>query len=336
MRLLIIGDVQAWDYRQFNWMESNDHSSRVNRLIDFLSDMEHIISQKHIDQVIFLGDLVNKPNVSPEILNILRNTFNGRGEQFHIVLGNHDTPYDWQGEKEETLDDIYLTFLESVNVSVYPKPEEVSFGGKTAWLVPYTEKPVKIFKIKEDLLFAHIPVKGMLEFESHKEQQNAITREELRKNFKTMFFGHYHEPMIDPPFYFMGASMQNTFSDKESKRYMAVYDTENSKTELIEYETKNRMITLNQSPDVLPEPDKHYYRIYYDILTEIPKFQKNILWVPKTQNIEKTEHNDEEFRFLHIESFLKEFVNLYPGALPKEYLIDIGLEILAKAKECEY
>ncbi len=356
-KILFINDIQLWNYKIFDWKDKETGIPvYLSRFFSFMREVKKTAIDEKIDYVVFNGDLIEHPNAPPFLLNHLYTSLISLSnvvKEIYIVLGNHDTAYDWNIH-DDMMDKNYISLMfracHNITVIQVPSVVEVPDEDTMMTFIPYTRrKPSeRVFKDLFDgidtdnqfmILFAHIPIKDyQLEFTTSVETPDqSLSLEELGEMFDLSFFGHYHNTVKEdtrPPFFTIGAPYQNSFKDKYQDRYLGgVLETINRSVKLIPYKSEHELITLSGYPSELPSDDRHYYRVYYDPLLEVPTHRRNILPIPKVaeKEMSMTSIIKDDSEPLNLESYIKEHAKANPIGIPDDMLIATGLEIFNEA-----
>lgn len=120
MRIFCIADIHIDDYRYYN--PSREDYMNLNltgeiddyRLLQCLTFAQALVKygvKSGVDTLFVLGDIINKPKLSPRIFHVCREFFDTLSNQFNIyyILGQHD-----MDSKVETLN-IRDTFISEFN-----------------------------------------------------------------------------------------------------------------------------------------------------------------------------------------------------------------------------
>ena len=197
------------------------------------------LEENNITQVVHLGDFfdrrkfVNFNTLSTVRKNILEE-FQKKNIQLHITIGNHDTYYRNTNELnslKELLGDKYT------NITLYEKPEVITFGdfcfGIIPWVTKENEQEVVQFinKCPCRMIGGHFEIVGFQVIPGVKHETGFGVN--IFSRFDRVLSGHFHIKQNEKNIYYLGTQYQMNFSDVYSTKGFHVYDTETDQMEFI-------------------------------------------------------------------------------------------------------
>lgn len=185
--------------------------NHLNKQFRMLDKIMKRIQDEGITNVVLLGDVFDKPNVTPGLIIRLIMFFNKYKEQtFHWVVGNHD-----RTSKEEASIDILKTLSEIellANVNLYDEPTRM--GKTNVGFLPYPHKnPIDGTKLS----FAHIERPG-----SKTDSGYPIKMKKGKDDWDeshTFIIGHLHTPQKIKKTYYTGTPYQLSFGEGLKKHW---------------------------------------------------------------------------------------------------------------------
>lgn len=90
MKLLIVGDVHWSTYSSIIRSRGNKYSTRLENLINSVNWVERLANDFNCDEIIYLGDFFDKPELGAEELTALKE-INWSKKSHKLIVGNHES-----------------------------------------------------------------------------------------------------------------------------------------------------------------------------------------------------------------------------------------------------
>ena len=297
-----------------------------------------ILLYKDFDGVFFLGDLFEKkdriPNILQRIVIDFIDALQKEGKFFYALLGNHD------GYIKNYPSAYYLNkFGDNVKLIVEP---EIKFN---FLFLPYTEEPEKYEKLilntRSKYCLLHNEIKGYVLPNNHKIKQG-IDLGLLLRNFLFVFAGHYHTPkVINNKLFVLGNCFPRNFTEatpynKIIERGFYVFDTEQEKLTFIPFASPFYVKILVKDEKQIEEFNTTYkgkeVNLWLDFEKEMEvNISKNVKILSKieTKMISETDNIEADI-VLDSESIKKFIKDLIKGKQKEKMLYDVAKSILEK------
>ena len=214
------------------------------------------LKKQNIKDIWILGDVFDtRESVNVNVISTVIDVFKNILKDFNIlcIVGNHDMYLKTSTEIHS------LKILELLpNVTVYEKPEEITVDGKSILLLPWItdySKPLGLTK-KYDYCLSHLDIIGY-DMGSGRLSDSGVYANELLKNIKHVYAGHYHEGIYrtyeqGKSICYIGAPYQITRNDYNRPRGYRVLDVGSEKDEFIENH-ESIIFTKHRYPDEVDE-----------------------------------------------------------------------------------
>lgn len=244
----------------------NDSSAFYEYQREFYEDVffPTLIKNK-ITDIIHLGDMFDRRKYTNHVTlyNFKRMFFDKLRDlniNMHVIVGNHDVAH--KNTNKVNTPELFLG--EYPNINIYTKPEVISINDTALALCPWVnsdnyDKFIGFTKTcVANVLFGHYEIIG---FEMHKGVGIATEGldNNLFKNFKQVYSGHFHEPSIQDNIMYLGAPTEYTWSDFGCIRGFYLYEVESDKLEFVE------------------NPIRMFYKVYYADDMDVDSFNYNEL-----------------------------------------------------------
>ena len=158
MRILIVGDVHFCSYSSILRSRGAKYSTRIEKLLESLDWVERLAEERDVDEEVYLGDFMDRSDVSAEEITALRDIgWSEKPKTF--IVGNHES-------------NVSSLFFNSTNAlgrwHVASKPEYV--GSKGIVFLPYVtedeRKPLQAYFDElgvdgKPIVFSHNDIKDM-------------------------------------------------------------------------------------------------------------------------------------------------------------------------------
>lgn len=189
----------------------------------------------NITTLINLGDTLDvKQTITTSTLNALAEAFkilSSTFENVYILVGNHDMS---KKTYDETGHNLHI-FAGYKNIHLVDSCKILNIHEKDFYMVPYLPNEyVKdhIFK-KSDYLCGHIEVKGFMLNQFIKAEEGANAS--LFSDYDHVFLGHFHKKQTKGNLSYIGNMCRFFYGEDDDIRGWTVLETEDGKTEFIEY-----------------------------------------------------------------------------------------------------
>ncbi len=216
----------------------------------------------------------------------------------HMILGNHDiyTEYDNSVHSMKWAKHIK-------NVTLYENPKVISFGTKTALMMPwmqYKKDEVDLLnKTNADYVFCHSDLKGAYNNKKVKMRHGMDIKS--FKKFKQVWSGHIHLRQKTYNFQFVGSPYHLTRHDIDDQKGIYILDIDTGKYKFIpntispEYKT----IEIIKESDIVKLDEKNFnndridLKISNKLLIESKQIRSKIEELLQNNKFEKIEWQDE-------------------------------------------
>lgn len=200
--------------------------------------LPEVIEAENPECLYILGDLFdNRNNLNLKTLNIVLEEFKKFSEKYSniqilILLGNHDIYYRTTKEVnsikilEQTQN---IKIIDSLMTMCYPDGTKAVM---CPWLVNDDEVN-NLFKNKADFCFGHFEINGF-EMVPGVREQNGLSQDRFRNNFKLTFSGHFHLRDELNGIIYLGNPYPTKWSDVSNTKGVYVLDTTTLKYTFIE------------------------------------------------------------------------------------------------------
>ena len=223
MKIVLLSDLHAG--------VKSGNLNIASHQLDYLDKMLDYMKKNKIDTIFQLGDsLDNRKQTNHTVLDLWCERFYDKMHsmkiKYHTLIGNHDCPH------KNTLDSSGPTLLFSKykNVTIYDKPQDISFDGLSFLVLPwicldnYAESLEKIQTSKSMFVLGHLELAN---FEMYKGQvcNEGMDRSLFRK-FDSVFSGHFHTKSSGDNIHYLGCPYELTWADYNDPRGFHVFDTQ--------------------------------------------------------------------------------------------------------------
>ena len=120
----------------------------------------------------------------------------------------------------------------------------MSIFNRDFYFVPYTKDEDSIPTIG-DVMITHLGIVGFEMDNKYHVNEKIGLSEELFKNFKYVFTGHFHKPQRKKNIIYMGSPYQMNFGESGQKKGFVVFDTVKDEFERIWYDEAPKYISIN-------------------------------------------------------------------------------------------
>jgi len=346
-QILLFSDIHIHPHK--------NSQKRLQHCLDALKWVFDVAVERHIEDVIFLGDLFQdreKIQVLPyqrtfEIIQEYTKKLN-----LYLLIGNHDM---WFADKTDISSIYPLGALE--NVTVISKPTPLKISGCDFDFLPFTLNPlddIKMFREPNRVLCGHLALDGAALNLVYNTRADVSVEHEadmvkvdanLFSGWKKVFLGHYHGAQkIGEGIEYVGSPLQLNFSEAMQKKHIVIFDAETLETEYVDNTFSPRHLVIKRSqlddydlsntylkvePEDIAEDDlvelKQTLLESHDILT------LEFLPAKKEQESQQIEDAKSIMTNDRLE-LLKRYVNAVETELEKEKLIEIGEYIWNKSQ----
>lgn len=217
MKYTVIGDIHA----------TLKDQEKVNHLFDIIEDMGN--------PTILLGDLLdNKAIIRAECLNLYYKRLKESKLNFIILVGNHDLI------SLESSEHSLETLKELKNVKIVDTPMVIDGMYFVPYIhdlvkcreaLQYVDSSVKALIGEMPVLFIHQGVIGY-DYGNGYIAEEGISKQEITR-FGRIIAGHFHKFQQDGDLTFLGTSFSKSFGESDQIKYIATYDSNTDKLELI-------------------------------------------------------------------------------------------------------
>ena len=261
---------------------------------------------KKEDKLLLLGDLFdNRNSIDMRAINIVVELFEEISKiiECHILLGNHDQ----RMMNDPTINSV-ATIRNIDNVFVYEEPTQITFGDKTALMLPWvsgknTEKTILDRYSGKDLLFCHSDLNGCrTQVNPTRPPSKAILDIDDFSGYKRVYSGHIHIVQTIQNFTFVGSPYHLDRNDIGNKKGIFVYNTKKDDDFFIEndYSPEFKKFKLTEEKHIEKlknelEEGKNFIdvAISNNLLVNNPKIRLEIDKLTNKHKIEKLEYIDD-------------------------------------------
>lgn len=248
-KILIFSDVHVHPHKR--------SSKRLQDCLDALHWTFQTARDKHIKEVLFLGDLFH----DREKIQVLayQKTFEIIRKfddlTIHLLLGNHDL---WYYDRWDVSSVLPLGAMK--HVEVIDRPMTKVIEGLSIDFLPFTHDPLSIlkdhFKIKSSVLCSHIAIDGAQLNKLYNTRSEVAVENDsdmvkvdvgLLCGWKKVFLGHYHgEQKLNDIIEYVGSPLQLSFNEAFQKKHVIIFDTDTMKQEYVENTFSPKHLIIDQ------------------------------------------------------------------------------------------
>jgi len=284
-------------------------------------DMDHLekvykkFYEDGVSYIFFLGDLFTKKHVVSDFLLTETSKFFKRHSQVptYFLVGNHD-----KGRMNEEGNYAFTTSFLNLgkNFKVIDKPDTVTVGRKTIYMVPWFKQGSDIKFKDADILMIHEYIEGTFDLCSTKVNFNKsnttdlVSMKDISK-YPIVFDGHIHAPIDIDNVHIVGATFPNNFGEICKTYSFIIYDTDTNVLKRYSIKGYRKYITkyiTSEIPHSILNDKYNFYRIIYS--GKRPNVTNpNIILIPETNKgdiIDLSTSNELDSKKILIQKF-KEF-----------------------------
>ncbi len=235
MRFLICSDPHAHNYREFATLDGAQNS-RFTDCLDALDLIRQDVETEKADEVIITGDLFHlKNSVDSAVIRRVMEMLCDFPRPVNLVFGNHDYVR-WNKDPEL----LYMIGALNKNVKHYMggwavRAEDNDPRLDSDFNIYVAHYNRKVSELVEQIEKLEVPKRTI--FLGHQDligseygaiiNKNGIDPDLLSKKFWYSFVGHYHtSQQVRDNVISVGAPLQHSFSDIDSKRGWWIFDTD--------------------------------------------------------------------------------------------------------------
>lgn len=266
--------------------------------------------KKDGDIILHLGDYFDdRSSISVNVLDYGIELLKNLQEimPVHLLLGNHDL------YTEKSLDIHSLRWSKLLpNVTLYEKPELLTFDQQTCLMMPWTistENEIKILdSFKANYVFCHSDLKGAKNNQLT-EMKHGIDVKHFQK-YRQVYSGHIHLKQKINNFQFIGCPYHLDRNDKMDQKGIWIIDFETNKTEFIPntYSPEYRTLIIDKESDLIKmdkldfNKDRIDLKISNKLVIENKKVRSQIEKMVQERQFEGVEWKDD----LKLENLIEE------------------------------
>lgn len=313
--MLIIGDIHLGlniNYKNLTNLNLTDLYSQTN--LEFL---EEIIKNYPDEDIVFLGDIFDKPKVEPRFLIAFKELLDKiKNSKVYLLTGNHDL---------KSKDDNILQIFKSENVIVIDELTEID----NFLFIPYEPMHELIDKfenkdVSDKVIFSHIDIGYNLSF--------CIEPKEVFDDHNLIFNGHIHKPYRKGKFINVGSVSSTDFSDTEFHSVIRFIDGNievilNDKIKFFDIKDKFQLSDLYKSLEALTEA-KIFLRYNMELETYIfnciESFSNIVAIQPSIEKNESIMNKDIDYQKVNRE--FKDIETLFKEYMLEKYNLKINLD----------
>ena len=267
-RIMLCTDWHLSFSAQFDRINSNGVSGRLQEILDSISWASSLGKQKKCTHFFGLGDIFDKAERLPtkegiEIQNTLKAVNDSYKGRCGLLTGNHDKI----SENTSILD------LFQHSIPIFNKVSFLDIDGARLFFVPYIREPEDFYKTMEDIqknldcpskkyMFGHFWDTSIMGVDPEAIDLNKFNA----RFFDRIFCGHYHVPTNDLTnlVIYLGTLLNKKFSETGPKGAW-ILDTDKNKLEFIknphspEFFSVEDIVLIN-APEVIER--NAYYRVF--------------------------------------------------------------------------
>lgn len=306
------------------------------------------LKSKNITDIWILGDVFDtRESVNVNVIGTVIHVFKDILRDFNVtcIVGNHDMYLKTSTEIHS------LKILQLLpNVTVYEKRAEMTVDGKSIlllpWITDYSE-PLGLKK-KYDYCLSHLDIIGY-DMGSGRLSDNGIYANELLKNIKHVYAGHYHEGVFrtyegGKSICYIGAPYQITRNDYNRPRGYRILDVGTEKDEFVQNH-ESIIFTKHTYPDDVDESVISGNVVDMDVPIELAdkKFNAYIEKLEKMNpaypvNVNVLVNESEELDIidtdnLNIITLFNEFIKTHDTEVDKDKLTTAFMDLYNQYKE---
>lgn len=263
-RLLILADIHAHNYREFATLDGSQNS-RFTDCLDILELIREDVETEKADEVIIGGDLFHlKNSVDSAVIRRVMEMLCDFPRPVNLVFGNHDYVR-WNKDPEL----LYMIGALNKNVKHYMGGFAKRDDDYSIYVAHYTRKVSELVEQieklevpKRTIFFAHQDLIGS-EYGSII-NKTGLDPDMLSKKFWYSFVGHYHTSQkVRDNVISVGAPLQHSFSDIDSKRGWWIFDTDTEELEFKEndFSPQFKELVVEKGAGVDISDSHNFYRI---------------------------------------------------------------------------
>jgi len=282
MKLIVLGDIHDRDL--FSSGRKQPFQLAVRKFFDWFCKSKYN-SPEYI--LLFLGDLTEKSINQGELNDFFIELFTKRikTKKILILSGNHDMNREGSN---------LSTFRSLDNVDIFDEPCSMVIDNTTFLMLPHLQKnmkktyeslPEEITGLSYDYAFGHL-MDETRDFGGGK----GIDLSYL--NIKQRVFGHDHNFDLDKGGNYLGSVSPNSYTERDSKKYIYEIDTETKEGNYIEVPV---FLGYQEVEYPNPLPEKKYKYVIWTVKESLDKGQ-TIKFYEK-----ECEKSGEEFFYRRIE-----------------------------------
>lgn len=234
MKIGICGDIHVCKQSSIITGNGKKFTQRLDNCIESINWFEEITAKNGCDQLIYLGDFFNTPDLDEKTITAIRD-IKWNSIPKVVLVGNHDSSeFDLKFNASKA--------IESDNIKIINAPSANIVGDTTLVYLPYIvetdKKPLTDYiktKTSKTIVFSHNDIKGI--------QMGPVMStlgfelEDINKNVNLFINGHLHNGMkISDHLINLGILTGQNFGEDASKynHNIMILDTDTLQYELIE------------------------------------------------------------------------------------------------------
>lgn len=334
-RLLILADIHAHNYREFATLDGGQNS-RFTDCLDALDIIQKDVEVEKANEVIIGGDLFHlKNSVDSAVIRRVMEMLCDFPRPVNLVFGNHDYVR-WNKDPEL----LYMIGALNKNVRHYiggwaVRAEDNNPRSDNDFNIYVAHYNRKVSELAEELEKLEVPKRTILL--AHQDligseygsiiNSKGLDPDMLSKKFWFSFVGHYHSSQkVRDNVVSIGAPLQHSFSDIDSKRGWWIFDTDTEELTFKEntFSPQFKELVVEKGAGVGISDSHNFYRVKVKG-SSAPKGIDNLKFkrvsyedVGASQRWSTISLSDEK------EDIIEKYVKLKGGDLDQSKLIELG------------
>jgi DNA repair exonuclease SbcCD nuclease subunit len=241
MKLAVIADVHAHNYKEFDSKSDRTGSERLDKIIETLEFVRDDCVKRGIKHLLFAGDMFHiRSRVNTVVFNAVYDvikTYHSHGIEVIGIAGNHD-----QHDNSDVPEHSLHTFNDLPGVTIYDDLSVHTIDKESTvdiYCVPYSKNAQRIkdwIAEQEEghspasrICLFHLGISGAFVGTGSYPMADAFRPEDLRPDFfKYIVGGHFHKRQFiedHPHFFYAGAPLEHSFSDEGEDKGYFIIDT---------------------------------------------------------------------------------------------------------------